>query len=214
MPEVDKFLDILIERDMLDVPIHFTTNCTNDNKRFIDKISKFSEISFNYSIDGTSKTVEYIRHPVKFNSINKNIRTYHSLASYGEISYTLQAYNLFNLHEMLKWSSEIGVYTRPELLIAPETLSCLSRPKKIRDKRIRLLMRILDDMDKGDLNRTHIKKKVIPVLERLYYDDREFPIADLAHRTKIVDKSRNQHIKDYIPEVWDFIKEEYDAIQL
>ena len=214
MPEVDKFLDILIERNMLDVPIHFTTNCTNDNKRFINKISKFSEISFNYSIDGTSKTVEYIRHPVKFNSINKNIRTYHSLASYGEISYTLQAYNLFNLHEMLKWSSEIGVYTRPELLITPETLSCLSIPKKIRDKRIRLLMRILDDMDKGDLNRTHIKKKVIPVLERLYYDDREFPIADLAHRTKIVDKSRNQHIKDYIPEVWDFIKEEYDAIQL
>ena len=214
MPEVDAFLDTLIERDLLDVPINFTTNCTNDNKRFIDKISKFSEISFNYSVDGTGKTVEYIRHPVKFKSINKNIRVYHSLALYGEISYTLQAYNLFNLHEMLEWSSEIGVYTRPELLTMPEPLSCLSIPKKVRDKRIRLLIRMLDDIDKGELNRTHMKKKVIPVLERLYYDDRELSPVGIARHTKILDKSRNQHIKDYIPEVWDFIKEEYNAIQL
>ena len=139
---------------------------------------------------------------------------YHSLALYGEISYTLQAYNLFNLHEMLEWSSEIGVYTRPELLTMPEPLSCLSIPKKVRDKRIRLLIRMLDDMDKGELNRTHIKKKVVPVLERLYYDDRELSPVGIARHTKILDKSRNQHIKDYIPEVWDFIKEEYDAIQL
>lgn len=214
MPEVDKFLDILIERNMLDVPIHFTTNCTNGNKRFIDKISKFNEISFNYSIDGIENTVEYIRHPVKFNSINKNIRVYHSLASYGEITYTLQAYNLFNLHDMLNWSSEIGIYTRPELLIAPDPLSCLSIPKKIRDKRIRILIKLLDNMKTGNLNRSHIKKKVMPVLDRLYNDDREFSLHDLAKRTKIVDRSRKQHIKDYVPEVWDFIKEEYDAIQL
>lgn len=214
MPEVDKFLDILLERNMLDVPIHFTTNCTNDNKRFIDKISKFNQISFNYSVDGTGKTVEYIRHPVKFNSINKNIRTYHSLASYGEISYTLQAYNLFNLHDTMAWCSEIGVHVRPELLITPDILSCLSIPKKIRDKRIRVLIKLLDTMDTGSLNRTHMKKKIIPVLENLYHDDREFNIRAFSKRTKIIDNSRKQHIKDYVPEVWDFIKEEYDAIRL
>ena len=214
MPEVDKFLDILLERNMLNVPIHFTTNCTNGNKRFIDKISKFNQLSFNYSVDGTGKIVEYIRHPVKFNSINKNIRTYHSLASYGEISYTLQAYNLFNLHDMMMWCSEIGVHVRPELLITPDILSCLSIPKKIRDKRIRVLIKLLDTMDTGSLNRTHMKKKIIPVLENLYHDDREFNIRAFSKRTKIIDNSRKQHIKDYIPEVWDFIKEEYDAIQL
>ena len=214
MPEVDKFLDILLERNMLNVPIHFTTNCTNGNKRFIDKISKFNQLSFNYSVDGTGKIVEYIRHPVKFNSINKNIRTYHSLASYGEISYTLQAYNLFNLHDMMMWCSEIGVHVRPELLITPDILSCLSIPKKIRDKRIRVLIKLLDTMDTGSLNRTHMKKKIIPVLENLYHDDREFNIRAFSKRTKIIDNSRKQHIKDYIPEVWDFIKEEYDAIRL
>lgn len=209
MPEVDKFLDILLERNMLDVPIHFTTNCTNDNKRFINKISKFSQLSFNYSVDGTGKTVEYIRHPVKFNSINKNIKTYHSLASYGEISYTLQAYNLFNLHEMIAWSSEIGVHVRPELLHSPSLLSCLSIPKKIRDKRIRMLIKLLDNIDAGSLNRTHMKKKILPVLENLYYDDREFNLRAFAHYTKVIDTARNQHIKDYIPEIWEIIKDVY-----
>ena len=92
MPEVDEFLNILMERNLLDVPLHFTTNCTNGNKRFIDKISKFNKVSFNYSVDGIGKVVEYIRHPVKFNSINTNIQTYAALASHGEISFTCLLY--------------------------------------------------------------------------------------------------------------------------
>ena len=40
MPEVDRMLDILIEKNLTHVPLHFTTNCTNNNKRFIDKIIK------------------------------------------------------------------------------------------------------------------------------------------------------------------------------
>ena len=39
MPEVDKFLDTLIEREWFHVPLHFTTNCTNNTKRFINKIN-------------------------------------------------------------------------------------------------------------------------------------------------------------------------------
>ena len=215
MPEVDRFLDILIERDMLDVPIHFTTNCTNDNKRFIDKISKFTELSFNYSIDGTGKTVEYIRHPVKFKAINKNIIVYNKLASYGEISYTLQAYNLFNLHTMIEWSSGIGVYTRPEILMYPTALSYRTIPKKIRDKRIDILRKLLDTIPLSEgIDRTVLKSKVLPVLDRIYADDEELDPALLARHTKIIDKARNQHIKDYIPEVWDFIEEEYNALRL
>ena len=215
MPEVDKFLDILLERNMLNVPIHFTTNCTNGNKRFIDKISKFNQLSFNYSVDGTGKIVEYIRHPVKFNSINKNIRTYHSLASYGEISYTLQAYNFFNLVDSIKWSSALGIHTRPELLMYPEPLSCKSIPLKIRRKRIPLMIKMLEDIPlSGSISRTQVKLKVLPVLERIYEDNDIYDPMHLARHTKIIDTVRKQHIKDYVPEVWDFIKEEYHAIQL
>lgn len=215
MPEVDRILDILIERELTDVPLHFTTNCTNNNQRFIDKISKFSQVGFNYSVDGTGNTVEYIRHPVKFDTINKNIKVYDTLAFHSQISYTLQAYNLFTFKEQLKWSSEIGIYTRPELLVHPYELSCLSIPKIIRDRVISDILDFIKTYDFGEkLEQKEARKKVEPVLKRLWNDERELPVVELARHTKILDISRNQHIKDYIPEVWEIIKEDYNAIQI
>lgn len=215
MPEVDEFLNILIERNLLDVPLHFTTNCTNGNKRFIDKISKFSEISFNYSVDGTGKIVEYIRHPVKFNSINTNIQTYAEIAAHGEISFTLQAYNFFNLVDAIKWSSALDISLRPEILMHPDPLSYKSIPLKIRRKRIPLMIKMIEDIPlSGSISRTQVKLKALPALERIYADDEEYRPQHIAKHTKIIDTVRKQHIKDYVPEVWDFIKEEYNAIQI
>lgn len=215
MPEVDEFLNILIERNLLDVPLHFTTNCTNGNKRFIDKISKFNRVSFNYSVDGIGKVVEYIRHPVKFNSINTNIQTYAGLASHGEISFTLQAYNFFNLVDTIKWSSALDISLRPEILMHPDPLSYKSIPLKIRRKRIPLMIKMIEDIPlSGSISRTQVKLKVFPALERMYEDKEEYSPQHIARHTKIIDTVRKQHIKDYVPEVWDFIKEEYHAIQL
>ncbi|MDC1446547.1 twitch domain-containing radical SAM protein [bacterium] len=215
MPEVDEFLNILMERNMLDVPLHFTTNCTNGNKRFIDKISKFNKVSFNYSVDGIGKVVEYIRHPVKFNSINTNIQTYAAIAVHGEISFTLQAYNFFNLVDTIKWSSALDISLRPEILMHPDPLSYKSIPLKIRRKRIPLMIKMIEDIPlSGSISRTQVKLKALPALERIYEDNEEYSLQDIARHTKIIDTVRKQHIKDYVPEVWDFIKEEYHAIQL
>ena len=208
MPEVDKILDILIERELFETPLHFTTNCTNGNKRFIDKIQKFKNVSFNYSVDGVGKVVEYIRDPVKFNSINTNIQTYHNIAWYGQISYALQAYNFFNLLDTVKWSKSIGIVTRPEILRTPEWASYRSIPLNIRKKRLELMLK-LPELTTGD----H-KDTVVPVLEQMLNDDIVYNVTKLARATKLYDKSRKQHIKDYIPEVWDFIKEDYNAIQI
>lgn len=215
MPEVDEFLNILMERNLLDVPLHFTTNCTNGNKRFIDKISKFNKVSFNYSVDGIGEVVEYIRHPVKFNSINTNIQTYAAIAAHGEISFTLQAYNFFNLVDTIKWSSALDISLRPELLMHPDPLSYKSIPLKIRRKRIPLMIKMIEDIPlSGSISRTQVKQKAMPALERIYADKEEYSLQNLARHTKIIDTVRKQHIKDYVPEVWDFIKEEYHAIQL
>lgn len=215
MPEVDQFLNILMERNMLDVPLHFTTNCTNGNKRFIDKISKFNKVSFNYSVDGTGDVVEYIRHPVKFNSINTNIQTYNALATHGEISFTLQAYNFFNLIDTITWAASLDISLRPELLMHPDPLSYKSIPLIIRRKRIPVMIKMIENIPlSGSLSRTHVKIRALPALERIYEDNDVYDPIHLARHTKIIDTVRKQHIKDYVPEVWDFIKEEYNALRL
>lgn len=205
MPEVDKFLDILLDSGMTDVPLHFTTNCTNSKKSFIDKISNFTAISFNYSIDGIGKTVEYIRDPVSFEAINENIRIYHEIASHGQITYTYQAYNFFNLWETVKWSNDLGITLRPEVLLKPDWCNIRVLPVRFRHKYVSMLKR------KPEIQNSISALTILPVLNQLLSDDVQYDDTQFVNYTKRLDTVRNKHIRDYIPEVWNMISEQYDA---
>ena len=207
MPEVDYMLSRMIKDDKTHVPLHFTTNVTNNTSKFIDKISQFDNVSFNYSVDGIGKVVEYIRHPVNFDKINENIQVYQEIANkdMGGIGFTYQAYNFFNLYDTFKWSLRMGVNFWVDLLVGPDWCSVLCIPKNIRDKELLRLRKILSKQTANN---------IIPTIDRILEDDREYGLTKLARYTKILDKNRKQHIKDFIPEIWELIREEYDAIQL
>ena len=210
MPEIDKTLDLLLEKGFNKVPLHFTTNCTNHNKRFIDKISKFKNISFNYSVDGTGSVVEYIRTPVKFKTIDKTIRLYHEIAkdNVSEISFTWQAYNLFNLYDTVVWAKSIGITIRPEILRQPEWSSIRNIPLSIRTPYIYSLIKKIEPWKDRYSNR------VVPALYQMMNDKEEYNPIHLARATKSFDKVRKQHIKDYVPEVYEIIKKDYDDLQV
>ena len=214
MPEVDKFLDILIEKEYFDVPLHFTTNCTNNNKRFTDKLAKFNNIAFNYSIDGVDKVVEYIRTPVKFSTINTTVPIYNDIAGHidgrpdVEISFTWQAYNFFNLYDTVVWAKSHGVTARPEILRVPEWDSIRSIPLSIRKPYLEYLINTFETWN------DRYSKRVLPALRHALSDDVEYHPKHLARATARFDKVRNQHIKDYVPKVWDIIKEDYNDLQV
>ena len=214
MPEVDKFLDILIEKEYFDVPLHFTTNCTNNNKRFTDKLAKFNNIAFNYSIDGVDKVVEYIRTPVKFSTINTTVPIYNDIAGHidgrpdVEISFTWQAYNFFNLYDTVVWAKSHGVTARPEILRVPEWDSIRSIPLSIRKPYLEYLINTFETWN------DRYSKRVLPALRHALSDDVEYHPKHLARATARFDKVRNQHIKDYVPQVWDIIKKDYNDLQV
>ena len=213
MPEVDKFLDILIEKKAFDTPIHFTTNCTNNNKKFLDKISQFNQVTFNFSVDGTEKVVEYIRHPVKFKTINNVITEYKKFASFCQIRFALQAYNVYNVIDAVRWANSHGLYLNVDLVNDPKVLSCYALPIPIRRKLVREITSTLETMVYPDnINKDKQLSLIIPTLERIQTNNTIVSTASFAKRTKILDLSRKQHIKDYIPEIWDIIKEDYDAL--
>jgi organic radical activating enzyme len=209
MPEVSDILDKLIATDNTNVPIHLTTNCTNTTEQFLDKLKQFTQICFNYSVDGTGKVVEYIRHPVKFNTIDNNIRLYKKMANDGNILFSFQAYNLFNLYDTIKWAADIGVLVHANLVDDPEWCSILCIPKEIRDKELHKTKKLMLNEEYSEWI-TNQDTGIIPAIDRILADDREFGMAHLARNTKILDKVRKQHIKDYIPELWKIIKEEYN----
>lgn len=194
MPEVHEMLDILIDRNLTDIHIHITTNVTNVNKTFMNRLEKFKNLSINYSIDGTGKTVEYVRHPVSWDAIQKNILEYEKIAKNSTINYTLQAYNLHNMKEFVDWTQSINVKYHVNMVTSPEWDSVYVLPKEYRQK-------YLKDININATN--HILK-----------NDSEYSIINFIRNTKILDMSRNQHIKDYIPELWEIIQEDYDALQI
>jgi len=214
MPEVDKFLDILIDKEYFDVPLHFTTNCTNNNKRFTDKLAKFNNVAFNYSIDGVDKVVEYIRTPVKFSTINTTVPIYNDIAGLidgrpdVEISFTWQAYNFFNLYDTVVWAKSHGVTARPEILRVPEWDSIRSIPLSVRKPYLEYLINTFETWN------DRYSKRVLPALRHALSDDVEYHPKHLARATARFDKVRNQHIKDYVPQVWDIIKEDYNDLQV
>lgn len=199
MPEVHQLMDMLIENNITDIPISITTNLTNSNEKFIEKLSNFSRIHFNYSIDGIGSTVEYIRYPVKWDSIVKNIKVYEDIANTSAISFALQAYNIHNFKEFIDWTKSINKLdnlnvvevTQPEwdnIYLLPVEY----REKYLKDIDLNIAQHILTQSDRCD---TIQKNKFI-------------------RHTKILDESRKHHIKDYLPELWELIEEEYNAVQI
>jgi len=214
MPEVSDILDNLIENDKSHINVMITTNCTNSIKSFTDKLNKFSNLSFNYSVDGTDKVVEYIRNPVKFKTIEKNMKLYHKMTTYAEnnISFAFQAYNLFNLYDTIKWAADLGVRVIPVEVEYPQWCSVLSVPKKIRDAELDRTKQLMLNDNKYAEWITHPLSNIISTIDRILEDDREYPVKNLAEMTWKFDTARNQHIKDFIPEVWKIVKEEYESI--
>jgi organic radical activating enzyme len=213
MPEVSDMLDNLIENGKSHINVMITTNCTNTIKSFTDKLNKFSNLSFNYSVDGTDKVVEYIRNPVKFKAIEKNMKLYHKMTTdVDNISFAFQAYNLFNLYDTIKWAADLDVRVRPEIVEFPRWCSIWSIPKKIRDAELARTKQLMLNDDKYIEWSTHPLSNIMPTIDRILETDKEYPVKNLAEMTKKFDIARTQHIKDFIPEVWKIVKEEYDAI--
>lgn len=211
MPGVLNIIDKLIEQNKTDTRLHFTSNLTNVNKNFLDRIKQFSNISISISMDGIGDTLEYIRYPVKWEQIRKNIKTYIDIPGVKtmDISFTIQAYNITNILDTCEWLEEFNetndceIHFRPKILTYPEYLSYRVLPKEFRD-------RYLEHV----LNYTFTKGKRIyhvPKIEQMLADTVEIDRTEFIYNSALFDTSRNQLISDYIPELWEIINKEYLA---
>ena len=217
MPEVDRIMDYLIEHDKTNVQLFFTSNLTNANNKFLDKISKFESVMFNLSMDGVGKTLEYIRYPVNWYALQKNLIKISDLPNVEQridMSFTLQAYNLCNLKDTMRWAIEHNgrqdnskVYVSPENLTHPSHFSYRSLPKDFRDN---VVNDIINSEEYAHPD-THLTRKAKSRLEFILNDDVEDDMNKFADVTYRLDRSRKHHIKDCIPELWDVLEPYYNV---
>ena len=224
MPEVFDIMDILIETGNTDVELAFTSNLTNVNKKFLDAIEKFDIVDINISMDGVGKTLEYIRHPIKWEQIQKNIITYSKIKGVASktnrfsVQFTMQAYNIHNILDTLHWmkkineSGELGdkkLNFSPEVLYYPSFFKYNMLPLTYREKHLTKILK--NAILKEDFASYH--QKTSQRLEIMLEDKSELDPEPFIKHTVWYDLSRKQHMKDYLPELWEIFKDDYMNIK-
>lgn len=96
--EVYEFLEYFLKTYNNRPNLHFTTNMTNVNKRWLGIIDKFDEVDISMSIDGAGKIFEYLRPPGKWHIIEQNIK---SMQEYQHVSLRLKFHVTIGLVAML-----------------------------------------------------------------------------------------------------------------
>jgi len=87
----------------------FNTNCVQIKPRFLELLSHFKKVILCASIDGHGKVQEYIRYPSKWETIERNLRTYCQSADIDILMVTpvVQLYNVYYLTELLEFTERL-----------------------------------------------------------------------------------------------------------
>tara|TARA_B100001287_G_scaffold274584_1_gene280177 strand:+ start:2562 stop:3773 length:1212 start_codon:yes stop_codon:yes gene_type:complete len=199
MNEMYKILDMVIENKQQPI-IAITTNCTNVNKRFIEYLKYFKESTINLSIDGFGPTLEYIRHPAHFDTIEKNANIISELATDVNINFVIQAYNIENLNDFIDWvSKNKKIYNVHSVIVhTPRGTSPLYLPI---DYRKPLLEKALNNKNINKRRFIKLKKQ----LTYLYNSTEVLAFNDFLNLTLIFDEHRNQHLFKVTPKLKSYV---------
>jgi hypothetical protein len=115
--------------------ISFTTNGSFEltNKQ-ISLIKQFPNMNFCFSIDGIESVFEYIRYPLKFDQIKKNIefcQTHNIIAS---VSYTLSNLNILYHNQTVDWFNKHNLKYIVNPVYSPSCFSPSSLPDHVKQQ--------------------------------------------------------------------------------
>jgi len=145
-------------------------------------LKQFKNLNICLSIDGIGKRFEYIRYPLKWDTLLENIDFFKSLDIDLFVSYTISNLNIFYYNETVEWFNKQGLRYNHNLVTDPNHFSVNALPEKIK---LRL---------KQELFRQHSVD-----------DDTNFSCFLIEIQEQ--DRLKNISIEDYLPEFYELIKE-------
>ena len=111
-----KFLEECVESgDASHITLQYDTNLTNIPEKVMGYWSHFKSLMIGFSIDGMGPELEYMRHPVKWNHILRNINRVEEFAKNNHNvklndSITISTYNVLHILDFIEWKVKAGKY--------------------------------------------------------------------------------------------------------
>lgn len=139
---IHKLFDILqhsIDRGYnINQTLHFNTNCTIWNQKYIDILGQFKKVYVDLSIDGLYKHYDYIRHGETWNVTIANLDRYREFEQQHQhrhcvnICITVSLFNIFYLDEIFNYFEERNWHTHFNLAHMPLHVSIKALPKQVK----------------------------------------------------------------------------------
>lgn len=138
-PENIKVLDLLIKSgNAKNITILLNTNGTLYNKKFLDHVLQFKEITMCISVDDLGPRLEYERYPTEWNTIQENISKFLELRKNNSNLFltlcpTVSVFNIYYLTDYLQWAKSLGIFTYYNILHYPPSHSVKNLPDKLKE---------------------------------------------------------------------------------
>lgn len=199
------------------IDLLFNSNMTNIQRKFIDKLSKFNNVMMCVSVDGFEKVNNYIRGNSHWNIIDKHIQEYCSAGVIGDVILTpvVQVYNILNITDLLDYAEQTQLKTTTNVGVDflintyPPTLDIRILPDNVREEAIK---RIEDWKKRSKVlmkrpHNAHAVNTIITTLKEKRRDDWEHQLKIFKQYTELLDKKRNQSMKEFLPELYEMMYE-------
>lgn len=106
-PQIYDLLEFVIAKGYAkNITLKYTTNATNQNKRWLNLIQQFKRVGVTFSCDGTGKTYEYIRTPAKWESVKKNILNVGEITNLSRTGFNV-VFSVWNCFTVDEWLPEL-----------------------------------------------------------------------------------------------------------
>ena len=128
-------LQKLIDHDNTNCFVTTVTNgSVNLSHQHIDMLTKLTNLNFCLSIDGIGTRHEYLRWPLKWDQLEKNIELYRSLDIDLCASYTISNMNILYYDETVKWFNDNNIRYNHNMVNNPTHFNINSLPRSVKDK--------------------------------------------------------------------------------
>lgn len=203
IPEFYHFLEKCVALGRTDLDINLNTNGQKVSQKLINLCSKFDHVNFSFSIDGYGKVNDYIRTNSDWETTIKNAKLLNSHGFYISLECIPSMWNITNLHLLYEFYDRefpISTVFLQQVYWPDKTITAFNHPnpKLVVESMTRVTQTKAYYTDARD------NKSIIDSLLNYYSED---PKPDLYWLKKFfdfndkLDKSRNMHLGDYIPEL-------------
>ena len=106
MPEVEHFLNRMIQEGNTNLTVSFLTNTTTAKESTIELLKQFNKVIMQCSIDGIREHIEFQRFPCKWSVIERNFRKFVDCGFEVSLTPCWSQLNALGVVDFLNWANE------------------------------------------------------------------------------------------------------------